>query len=120
MFCVSLHRHGVFGVPQRAKTNQLKKIIHALFQLVNFLFPSRASVEIIALMFVLLVSLLSRIHITTFHVIIVSYHRQFFSQLLFMMLTSYSSVLAPSIPRKRQTHQEVGCVRQRGRVRVTD
>ena len=46
---VSFHRHGVCGVPQRALTNQLKKIIHTLHQLVNFLFPSRASVEDIVL-----------------------------------------------------------------------
>ena len=50
------HRHGVFGVPQRAWTNQLKKIIHTLHQLVNFLFPSRASVEDIVLRSVLFVS----------------------------------------------------------------
>ena len=93
MFCSEVYPFidmAVFGVPQRAQTNQLKKIIHSLLQLVNFLFPSRASVEDIELRSVLLVSLLSRIHITMFRVIILSYHRQFFSQLLFM-LSLYSS-----------------------------
>ena len=83
---VSLHRHGVLVVP-----NQMKKIIHTLHQLVNFLFPSPASVEDIALRSVLLVRLLSRIHITMFRVIILGYHRQLFSQLLFMKLGLYSS-----------------------------
>ena len=46
---VSFHRHGVCGVPPWAETNQLKNIIHTLPQLVNFLFPSRASVEHIEL-----------------------------------------------------------------------
>ena len=39
----------MLGVPQRAKTNKLKKIINTLPQLVNLLLPSRASVEDIVL-----------------------------------------------------------------------